>query len=145
MFTLASPIPLQRRLLWDHLRAVAGSILEPWVLLDDFNDIAGSSEQRGGVFSSSRARIFLDNINSCDLVDIGASGLQFSWFRRCVGRIPIHKRLGRALASMPWRTSFPEGGLEVLPRLHSDHSPITLRCGKKVESRGQRPFRFEAA
>lgn len=141
----ASPIPVNRHLLWDHLRVVANGMQEPWVLLGDFNDISVSSEQRGGLFSPSRARMFVDNFDSCGLMDIGAAGMHYTWFRSSVGRPPIHKRLDRALSSLLWRTTFPEGGLEVLPRLHSDHSPILLRCGSKVESRGQRPFRFEAA
>ncbi|XP_057422473.1 uncharacterized protein LOC130716276 [Lotus japonicus] len=78
-------------------------------------------------------------------MDIGAVGMSYTWFRNCQGRLPVHKRLDRALASLAWRLAFLEGGAEVLPRLHSDHSAILLRCGKKMENRGGRPFRFEAA
>lgn len=141
----ASPIPSNRGLLWDHLRGLSAAISIPWVLVGDYNDTLASAEQRGGIFSPSRARTFLDNINSCGLMDIGSMGLAFTWFRTSQGRDPVHKRLDRALASLNWRVRFPEGGVEVLPRLHSDHSPLLLRCGEKMEHTGGRPFRFEAA
>lgn len=73
----------------------------------------------------------MDNINSCNLMDIGASGLAFTWFRNFQGRSPVHKRLDCALASLCWRVGFPEGGVEVLPRLHSDHISLNLRCVQK--------------
>lgn len=127
----ASPIHVNISLLWNHLCGLADSMSIPWALVGDFNDTLASTEQRGGIFSPSRARHFMDNINSCNLMDIGASGLAFTWFRNFQGRSPVHKRLDCALASLCWRVGFPEGGVEVLPRLHSDHIPLNLRCGKK--------------
>ncbi|XP_057453009.1 uncharacterized protein LOC130744863 [Lotus japonicus] len=141
----ASHIPVNRQFLWNHLRGVSATITTLWVLVGDFNDTLASTERRGGIFSPSRAQTFLDNLNSYNLLDIGATGMAFISFRNCQGQLPVHKRLDRALASLQWRVDFPKGGVEVLPRLHSDHSPLLLRCGRKIENTGSRPFRFEAA
>ncbi|XP_057445918.1 uncharacterized protein LOC130738035 [Lotus japonicus] len=104
-----------------------------------------SCEQRGGVFAPARARMFTQNMNACNLLDLGSSGFGFTWTRCNQGHPLLQKRLDRGFENLAWRAHFPEWTVEVLRRYHSDHSPILLRCGKKPENLGLRPFRFEAA
>nr|KYP69523.1 Putative ribonuclease H protein At1g65750 family [Cajanus cajan] len=42
-------------------------------------------------------------------------------------------------------TKFGQLVMEILPRRHSDHNPLLLRCGGFTHLKGVRPFRFEAA
>ncbi|XP_057431386.1 uncharacterized protein LOC130724214 [Lotus japonicus] len=116
----ASPAPGNRQFLWNHLMTLGRNMVDPWALVGDFNDIVSSDEQRGGTSS-------------------------LHLFRATHGQNLLQKRLDRGLATLDWRLRFPEGGVEVLHRHHSDHSPLLLRCGKKPDSLGLRPFRFEAA
>jgi hypothetical protein len=44
-----------------------------------------------------------------------------------------------------WRLDFQDGSVEVLPRMHSDHSPLLLRCCPNPNLIINKPFRFEAA
>lgn len=43
------------------------------------------------------------------------------------------------MANLDWQMAFPEGYVEVLCRMHSDHNPLLLRCGGLTPARGQRP------
>ncbi|XP_057444905.1 uncharacterized protein LOC130737157 [Lotus japonicus] len=114
-------------------------------MIGDFNDIAVASEQRGGTFSPSRATAFVEGYESCGMMDLGSFGLTYTWYRHAQGRPPLHRRLDRALANVDWRLGFPNGSVEVLPRMHSDHSPLLLRCCPPPPGIANKPFRFEAA
>ncbi|XP_057425754.1 uncharacterized protein LOC130719131 [Lotus japonicus] len=81
----ASPTPSLRQGLWEHLRSVADLVQGSWALIGDFNDIASMVEHRGGVFSPARARAFVDNYESCGLLDLGSFWFSFTWFRHAQG------------------------------------------------------------
>jgi hypothetical protein len=51
-----------------------------WMLAGDFNDIASPFEKKGGVINSSRkCAKFVERINKCHLMDLGASGSKYTW------------------------------------------------------------------
>ena len=141
----ASPIPTIRSQLWDYLARLRNSISHPWILMGDFNDILLPSEVKGGAFYASRAKAFTDMMENCQLVDMGAYGNKFTWFRSGQNSNSIAKRLDRALADINWRNAFPDAFVENLPRLQSDHSPIVLHCGGSIPPKALRPFHFQAA
>lgn len=113
--------------------------------MGDYNEILLPYEVRGGSFNSNRARKLAAVMDSCGLMDLGSTGLFFTWTRTAIGEPPISKWLDRALADCNWRTQFPEAYVEVLFRHHSDHSPLLLRCKGDVPDREKRPFPFQAA
>nr|KYP43663.1 Transposon TX1 uncharacterized [Cajanus cajan] len=76
----ANPRVELRQRVWDHLRELGGRITLPWLVLGDFNEIMLSTECRGGRFSMERASQFLEVLNDCNLLDMGAKGLRFTWF-----------------------------------------------------------------
>ncbi|XP_057432083.1 uncharacterized protein LOC130724829 [Lotus japonicus] len=84
-------------------------------------------------------------VERCELLDLGAIGSKYTWFRRTDLGQSTSKRLDRALDDVEWRHLFPEAVIENLPRIHSDHCPLLLRCGGFDDTRGKRPFRFLAA
>ncbi|XP_057432535.1 uncharacterized protein LOC130725310 [Lotus japonicus] len=141
----ASPTPSLRSDLWEHLCGVANLVQGPWAFLGDFNDVSSATEVRGGAFSPARAQAFVENYEACGLLDLGAFRLSFTWYRHAQGRRPLHRRLDRALANLDWRIGFPQGSIEVLPRQHSDHNTLFLRCCPRREALVNKPFRFEAA
>ncbi|KAL7163295.1 hypothetical protein ACSBR2_039399 [Camellia fascicularis] len=71
----ASPNPGIRQNLWTDLENTSSSMVRPWLIAGDFNDIMGQNERKS--FSQNnqnyRCRKFLDNINRCGLMDIGCS------------------------------------------------------------------------
>ncbi|KAF1863284.1 hypothetical protein Lal_00031369 [Lupinus albus] len=63
----------------------------------------------------------------CGLMDIGAIGSRFIWFRRQLTGRSISKKLDGGLSNNSWRTSFLEGNVENLTNPHSDHCSLLVR------------------
>ncbi|KAJ1421151.1 Endonuclease/exonuclease/phosphatase superfamily [Sesbania bispinosa] len=138
----ASPCPAVRELLWAHLALLRNSISIPWALLGDFNEILLPSEVRGGSFLASRAFKFAQVLESCRLIDIGAIGSKYTWFRKEHGGRSIAKRLDRVLVDCDWRLMMPDAFVEVMCRIKSDHAPIILHYSDSPASKKDRPFQF---
>ncbi|XP_024636248.1 uncharacterized protein [Medicago truncatula] len=116
------------------------------MLIGDFNETLLPSDQRGGIFNHSRATIFANFLDNCNLLDLTTTGTgRYTWHRNNNGRRILSKKLDKAISNMSWRLAFPEAFIEILCRLHSDHNPILLRFGGLPLAIGPRPFRFEAA
>lgn len=141
----ASPIPSVREALWDHMENLRAMLVDPWFLIGDFNEILLPSEVRGGNFLANRAVKFSQVLSNCNLIDLGAKGNLFTWYRNAEGHRPVSKRLDRALSNFEWRTQFPDAFVENLIRHHSDHSQLLLRCKDDNPPRSARPFRFQVA
>nr|KYP46578.1 Transposon TX1 uncharacterized [Cajanus cajan] len=92
----------------------------------------------------ARASQFVQLIDDCNLLDLGATGLRFTWYRNQLGSV-LAKRLDRALCDTQWQTLFPNAFVENLCRVYSDHCPLLVRCGGLSETKKDRPFRFQAA
>ncbi|XP_020240074.1 uncharacterized protein LOC109818933 [Cajanus cajan] len=140
----AKPRVELRQWVWAHLRELGGQITLPWLVLGDFNEILLSTESRGGRFSLARASQFLEVLNDCNFLDMGAKGLRFTWYRNQPG-VMLAKRLDRAVCNVAWQAMIPEAYVENLCRVYSDHCPLLLRLDGSREKNQERPFRFQAA
>ncbi|KAL7201449.1 hypothetical protein ACSBR1_033199 [Camellia fascicularis] len=148
----ASPNPRIRDELWDNLEAIAQNNQLPWLLVGNFNDHTSPEEKKS--FSTnqnlgqslSRSRKFVNNINSCNLIDLGCTGPSLTWSNNRQGWAKTLIRLDRALCNTEWRTRFPKSFVRNLPRTYSDYSPM-LVCtqGKFPHNPSTRQFKFEAA
>ena len=90
---------------------------KPWLLLGEFNEIFLPSKSRGGAFIHSKATAFAEMVDECHLVDLGAYGGTFTWFRSNQGANKVAKRLDRAFgdvqiisrkASLPTSSGFTQ-------------------------------------
>jgi len=78
------PTSAMKQAFWNQARDIAATIQGPWVLMGDLNDIALDSERappRNGTGTGMRSQQFRDNIQSCNLLDMEASGAKFTWIR----------------------------------------------------------------
>ncbi|XP_058767392.1 uncharacterized protein LOC131641086 [Vicia villosa] len=144
----ASPNDMKRRILWDQIKHMASSVNSSWLLAGDFNDIAFAHEKKGGAPASSRkCKLFRDNMNDCNLLDLGANGPAYTWRGPIYhGGQRIFERLDRALSNENWRLQFHEASIKVLPRVDfSDHHPIMINLTNSMNVQGPRRFRFESA
>ncbi|KAL4314251.1 hypothetical protein AHAS_Ahas15G0066400 [Arachis hypogaea] len=124
----ASPVPSKREEAWRVLTDFSRNYSGPLLAIGDFNEILLSSEVKGGNFVSRRAERFGALLDECGLIDLGAHGSLYTWFRHMQGNRFISKRLDRAVATDAWCFRFPESYVENLARMHSDHCPIMIRC-----------------
>lgn len=75
----ASPRPYQRLEVWNELVDFHASILGPWCLAGDFNQVVYDWENQGGGPINAPARdAFSSCINSCHLLDLGFKGHPFT-------------------------------------------------------------------
>lgn len=76
----AIPNSNHKQILWNNLSGLASSMMLPWTVLGDFNDVASLNERTGGLGGCAlRCSLFFDRIQSCNLMDIGAMGPKFTW------------------------------------------------------------------
>ncbi|XP_058762472.1 uncharacterized protein LOC131635855 [Vicia villosa] len=150
LFTVvyASPQENKRKVLWEEIKTLAENVNSPWMLAGDFNDMAFSSEKKGGAISSTRkCKVFRDNINDCRLLQVDMAGLKFTWRGPMYhGGQRIYERLDRFLCNEDWKVEFPDAHAKVLTRVEfSDHHPILINLNPQNGIRPPRVFRFESA
>lgn len=77
----ASASYVRRQELWDELSNLATNIVDPWVVLGDFNDILVDHERKGGSpnFSIRGMNGFRSMMQDCNLLDMGFQGSLFTW------------------------------------------------------------------
>ncbi|XP_054782099.1 uncharacterized protein LOC129289366 [Prosopis cineraria] len=138
-----------RDVLWTKLCNLSSSIVDPWLVCGDFNDILSINEQIGGsgVGILNRCRWFQERLERCRLTDLGSTGPKYTWRGPCVrGFSRLYERLDRALANNAYLGHFPNCTVQVLARTQfSDHNPILIKLSNEEPlGRGLKPFRFEA-
>lgn len=69
----ASTSYVKRQELWDEMASLASSIVDPWVVLGDFNSILAEHERMGGTqnFSNRGVIGFRNMMQDCNLLDMG--------------------------------------------------------------------------
>ncbi|KAK8656712.1 hypothetical protein V6N13_098653 [Hibiscus sabdariffa] len=133
----ASPSVSKRKILWPHLRSLASSIREPWLLMGDFNATLDASERKGGADAVRPSRDFQSFLFDCGLRDMGYQGPDFTWSRGAT-----LARLDRMLCNNYWDESFPEAAVSHLFRMLSDHRPLLLTVGPSHGPYSARQFRY---
>lgn len=130
----------ERKLLWWELAAIRGIWEGPWVVCGDFNTTRFINE-RSNNFNLTRAmKEFSDIIQQLELVDPPLFGGSFTWKRR--NNQSEASRIDRILFSTEWDESFRHIRQSTLPRVASDHNPISLQCGEWGTSKSY--FKFES-
>ncbi|KAA3472230.1 reverse transcriptase [Gossypium australe] len=136
MFTgfYGSPYLKDRNPIWNFLRR-----------LGDFNEILYSFEKSGGVQrDQKRMETFRETLEDYHLMDVGYSGVWFTWERGNLPETNIRKRLDRGIANEKWMKLFPMGIIQYLPYSTSDHCPLLLNTKTSNAFTGSRRFHFEA-
>ncbi|XP_071678929.1 uncharacterized protein [Lolium perenne] len=81
--------------------------------------------------SESQMLDFRDMLETCELVDLGFSGLPFTYDNKRQGRKNVKVRLDRVVADNRWRNIFSEARVVHKVSPCSDHCPIVLHCEKE--------------
>ncbi|XP_059288842.1 uncharacterized protein LOC132042262 [Lycium ferocissimum] len=106
-----------REQLWDHMRAFASTISNPWMVCGDFNSILGPEEKLGGTaYKLSKSLNFIECLTDCGLVDMGYSGNAFTWCNERKMEDIIWKRLDRMVANDEMGSMFSSISVQHLAR-----------------------------
>jgi hypothetical protein len=118
----------QRHLMWSSLSDLHLRHDLPWLVFGDFNECMWSFEH----FSSTpraepQMAAFRDVLELCGLVDLGFSGVPFTYDNKRSGAANVKVRLDRAVASNDWRNLFPYNSVQHLVTPCSDHLALLIK------------------
>ncbi|PWA52122.1 hypothetical protein CTI12_AA457560 [Artemisia annua] len=137
------PMQQEKYRTWALLRSLKTNQRRPWVCFGDFNEALYAFEKAGRRgCNNSQMKDFLEACNFCDLNDMSASGVKFTWNNGRRGTANVKKRLNRFLTNADWLNLFPGASFYNLARVASDHSPIVSRLLPHVKKKTM--FRFES-
>uniref|UniRef100_A0A803MN05 Uncharacterized protein n=1 Tax=Chenopodium quinoa TaxID=63459 RepID=A0A803MN05_CHEQI len=131
---------------WDLMRRLKEGAAVPMLCFGDFNEIVGMNEKSGGVVREERLMdAFRGALDDCGFRDLGYKGSIYTWQRGNSMETLVRERLDRYVADSEWCALFQSLEVIHLPMCHSDHAPILLKYGDRVENnRSKKLFRFEA-
>jgi hypothetical protein len=84
---------------------------------------------------------FRETLALCNMVDLGFTGLPYTYDNKRKGRANVRVRLDRAVASADWRDMFGEAAVEHIASLVSDHTPILVRLLQEHRVPARQPRR----
>jgi hypothetical protein len=128
---------------WDSLLDVGLGYHGPWLCIGDFNMIMSQSEKFGGKpYACSSNDVFHAFLDSFGMIDLGFSGIPFTWSNKCRNDHLIKGHLDQGIANPQWVHLFPHFSIRHLPAQSSNHNPIILDT-TSFDLSLSRPFRFE--
>uniref|UniRef100_A0A803NLK2 Reverse transcriptase domain-containing protein n=1 Tax=Cannabis sativa TaxID=3483 RepID=A0A803NLK2_CANSA len=128
-----------RKTLWKDLMDMA--ILDPWIVMGDFNDILAKDERVGSKVRHNLATDFPNCVAYCQLEDIKYTGNFFTWCNKQQDSSRIYSKIDRVLANGRWIDTFPGAETIFLNEGIFDHSPALLTFHQNVQT-GKKPFRY---
>jgi hypothetical protein len=113
--------------------------------MGDFNEAMWSFEHFSACERPERQMsIFRDALTDCDLVDLGFTGLPFTYDNGRGGEANVKVLLDRAVANTCWRDLFGDATFHHLVSSRSNHCPLLLEVRKENWERHKtRIFRYE--
>jgi hypothetical protein len=149
-FVYGEPRRELRHEFWSLLRRLRGTWDGPWICCGDFNEVLSGDEHFGSVDrSESQMAMFRDCLDECGLMDLGYSGLKFTWNNRQEGDDLVRVRLDRAVANGAFTDRFSGYQVENVITTSSDQLAVSINLTGIEDSPRAVPvkqqFRFEAA
>lgn len=135
---------------WELLRRLSSESRLPWICGGDFNENLEPNAKVGGRFCYLDAMAeFRQALSDYKLIDMGFSGLPFTWSNRRFGSTNlIEERLDRFLCSFSWQDLHFSSSVSHLTSWASDHCLVLLEVRDQFMSglyKSVRPrFHYEA-
>ncbi|XP_052486336.1 uncharacterized protein LOC128041067 [Gossypium raimondii] len=140
-----SPYSQNKNASWGLLKILGQEQEYPWLVSGDFNEIAYSFEKRGGQPREERKMAaFREILQECHLLDMGYSGVWYTWERGNLPKTNIRERLDRGVANEKWMELFPTGNIHHLTSTLSDHCPLLISTINVSRFKIVPSFKFEA-
>lgn len=142
-FVYGNPMFLQRKSLWERIRALHPNSNTPWCCVGDFNEMLSMHDKEGiRPIHQNQVDLFRNFLDAAGLIDLDLKGCRFTWNSNTRNGIVTKERIDRVLVNWPWRLLFSHAFAIALPSIGSDHSPIVLHSSPKAKSGVL--FKFEA-
>ena len=112
---------------WYLLRFLRAQLDLPWLCAGDFNEVLSADEHFGRNQRETLQMVgFQDMVTDCGFLDLGYSGLPFTWDNRQEGNNNVKVRLDRAFGDHKFMDTFGESAVRHFPTTESDHSALLI-------------------
>jgi exonuclease III len=139
-FVYGSNLYLERKDLWNAFTAC--NVLDPWIILGDFNALRCLSDKIGG---DSHWPPHMEDFNDCiaakDLEDLRYSGHHFTWSNKQDPPHYISTKIDRVLVNEQWIKTFTCSNAHFPSPGISDHTPAVVSLNPDPK-RVKKPFKF---
>ncbi|XP_060169362.1 uncharacterized protein LOC132600312 [Lycium barbarum] len=126
-----------RKPLWQTLVTMEATIVNPWLIMGDFNAVLNEEDRIGGSqVQDAETQDFANMIDNTGLTMMKATGRFYTWTNS-----HVHSRIDRALVNSAWMNRWPQVEVEVKDPQFSDHALLCVKIGTSPQ-RGAKPFRF---
>lgn len=123
-----------RNIVWNELIELKQKIVDPMIILGDFNEILKPEERKGNSHTSASIRDFQCWLSNMGCVEPPLLSRKFTWYRNnsasCIDRVFV---------DIEWLEYFKNLKLWGLNRSVSDHCPLLISCENC--DWGPKPFR----
>jgi hypothetical protein len=144
------PRRAMRKNSWYLLRFLRAQLGVPWLCVGDFNEVLEANEHFG---INGREQWQMDGfqevVQDCGFMDLGFSGVPYTWDNRQEGSRNVKVRLDRGLGDQSFLDRFGETWVKHIPLAKSDHCVVLVQV--RASERDPRPkgqntrrvFRYE--
>ena len=100
----------------------------PLLLLGDLNEILHLDEYCGsGSRPYNQIAEFTRAVDDCSFLDLGFSGLKFTWCKKRFEGNLVYARLNHGLYNLEWLDLFPYSKMSQIPFGFSDHMALVVK------------------
>lgn len=113
-----------KNIFWPYLNQFLIQVPNPWLLLDDFNEMILHLDKLGGApIKHTQLHRLFHLLQQHNAIDILCHHQAFSW-KGFSNNDPIYKRLDRAISTMQFYNDFNQSALTYSNSIVFDHAPI---------------------
>lgn len=143
-FVYGEPRVENHHLMWSKLQGLKNVSDRPWLVIGDFNEALWDFEHLSASPRPEQQMIaFRDALEVCGLVDLGFSGIPFTYDNLRSGAANVKVRLDRATATNDWRNLFPFYTVKHVVSPCSDHVALVLQGAPDTGQQGPKARRYE--
>ncbi|XP_028789589.1 uncharacterized protein LOC114745600 [Neltuma alba] len=122
------PKEQDRRKWWGRLKNLNPGNAVPWLCCGDFNDLLFDFEKEGeNTRDLNSLTEFQNFMTQCDMEDLGAKGLAFTWSNKRLNEANVKERLDRAVCNTFWREKHQNAQIMVVAELVTSYA---IQMGK---------------
>lgn len=132
---------MRRKELWNDLCSRITGSNERWIICGDFNVLNWDEQISKSAPNIREIDDFTDCVDSTDLVDLQATGAQFTWCNKREGLDRVYCKLDRAMCNGAWLLGRHTATAHFLTPGVSDHSPVVVHILFDLEKE-RKQFKF---